>query len=176
MSSVREVACHLVKRYKLECQNRYRVGRQYSAFTTIVDVIGQFNAGVVTAEYTCSSGTKTYIDGTLTYHALTYQGKYVVGSMYSLNDDNGQTFVSNPYKYTPSIDDFNDTVPVEAILYRFCNCRVYGVYLNKDETITKKYKYKSCKMIVYITELVFPTTSGQATAGGSTGTECWKVC
>lgn len=175
MSSVREVACYLIKRYKLECQNRYRIGRLYTAAKEITDVIGSFTSGVVTAEYYCSSGSKSYIEGTLTYHALAYHGGYVVGSMYPLDDSKGQTFVNNPYNYTPTIGDFTSTVPVEAILYRLCNCRVYGVYLKKDETITRKYKYKSCKMTIYTTELVFPDGSGQATVGGLTGTEYWRV-
>lgn len=176
MSAVREVACKLSKKYKQECVNRYRLGRQYSAFGDISAVIGSFTAGVVTAEYACSSSGKVYTDGTLRFHALVASGSYVVGSIYPLDDSLGQSFVNQPYQYTPTIGDFTSTVPVEGILYRFCNCRVYGVYLHTGETVTKKYKYGDCRMKVYITELVFPDTSGQASVGGATTTERWRVC
>ena len=176
MSRVNQVISNLTRRYKLDCQNRYQIGRQYSAASDITAVIGSFTAGVVTAEYAWSSSAKVYTPGTLHYHALSMQGIYVVGTMYPLNDDNGQAFVDNPYNYTPKIGDFVKTIPTEGVLYRFCQCRVYGVYLDKDRAITKKYKYKSCKMVVYSTELVFPDVSGQASVGSETNQECWKVC
>lgn len=176
MSAVREVACQLSRTYKQNCVNRYRLGRQYTAFADISAVIGPFTAGVVTAEYACSPSGKVYTTGTLQFHALSTQGTYVVGTIYPLDDNLGQSFVNQPYQYTPAIGDFTSTVPVEGVLYRLCNCRVYGVYLHKNEAITKKYKYGNCRMKVYVTELVFPSTSGQASVGGATTTERWRVC
>lgn len=167
----------LIPRYRLCGSDEFRIGAQYKPETGIINVIGMYNAGVVLANYTWSNNKKTYVNGSAKFYALTYQTCLIVASIYPLNDDIGQGFVNNTSTYTPSINDFTSTIPTEAITYRECKCKITGVFnmLASSDTITaKKYVYSRCNFKVYITETIFPTSSGQALNGDGTSIETWR--
>lgn len=180
---MRDLICRVVNvitpRYHLCGSNVYQIGNRYQPDSGIVAVIGMYNVGVVIAQYEWKAGKKTYTNGTAQFYALTYQSCLVVASIYPLSDSIGQGFINNPSSYVPVIGDFSSTIPTQAITYRECDCKIIGIFLATTSSLTietKKYVYKKCNFKVYITETIFPSSSGQALNGTGTGIENWNRC